>query len=549
MKGHAVLAAVLAEHGVSTLFGVMGDGNMFFVDSFIRDQHGEYVAAANEAGAALMAAGYAAGSGRVGVATVTHGPGLANTLATLVSAARERRPIVLITGDTGAENRSNAQNIDQASLVAPTGAGFEQVTSARSIPDDLARALRRADAQQRPIVLNVPADFAFAEIDHQPGTSPREAVRQALAPDPAALDGAVGLIASARRPIILAGVGVLRSGAQASLRELADLLGAPVMTTLPVRGLFGNYEHDLGVFGTLSTPWAVDAILAADCVIAVGASLNPYTGGGDGWPYLEGKRVVHCDIDPSGLGTHFTPDAAVLADAGGFADTVVSWLREAEYTGTGFRDSLRRAAEVEVEVEVEAELELEPASGDPGFVDLGTALTELNRRLPRERTLTVDGGRFTDEVIRRVEVHRPRSWTTTFGGFGAIGNGLATAIGMGCADRSRPALALVGDGSFMLGGLAEFSTAVRHRVDLIVVVCNDGCYGAEYRKLAARDFGVEHSLFDWPDFAPVADALGGVGCTVHSLSDLANAEKVVNERDRPVLIDVKLDPASVHWGH
>jgi len=538
VKGYASLAAVLAEHGVSTMFGVMGDGNMFFVDSFIRDQRGEYVAAANEAGATLMAAGYAAGSGRVGVATVTHGPGLANTVAALVSAARERRPIVLITGDTAAENRSNAQNIDQASLVAPTGAGFEQVATARTMPGDLARALRRADAEQRPIVLNVPADLAFAEIDHQPGTSPREVPRQAPAPDPAALDGAVGLIAGARRPIILAGAGVLLSGAQASLRELADLLGAPVTTTLPVRGLFGDYEHDLGVFGTLSTPWAVDAILAADCVIAVGTSLNPYTGGGDGRPYLEGKRVVHCDIDPSALGASFTPDAEVLADAGAFADTVVSWLREAEYTGTGFRDSLRRAAEVP-----------EPASGRPGFVDLATTLTELNRRLPRERTLTVDGGRFTGEVVRRFEVHRPRAWTTTFGGFGAIGNGLATAIGMGCADRGRPAVALVGDGSFMLGGLAEFSTAVRHRVDLIVVVCNDGCYGAEYRKLAARDFGVEHSLFDWPDFAPVADALGGVGCTVRGLSDLADAEKVVNERDRPVLIDVKLDPASVHWGH
>lgn len=136
-----------------------------------------------------------------------------------------------------------------------------------------------------------------------------------------------------------------------------------------------------------------------------------------------------------------------------------------------------------------------------------------------------------------------------FAGFGAIGNGLAVAIGMGCADRKSPAVALVGDGSFMLGGLAEFSTAVRHKVDLIVVICNDGCYGAEYRKLAARDFETEHSLFDWPDFAPVADALGGVGCTVRSLDDLPYVEKVVTGRDRPVLIDLKLDPAAVHWGH
>ncbi len=152
-------------------------------------------------------------------------------------------------------------------------------------------------------------------------------------------------------------------------------------------------------------------------------------------------------------------------------------------------------------------------------------------------------------MIRRFEVRQPRSWTCSFAGFGAIGNGLSVAIGMGCTDRNRPAVALVGDGSFMLGGLAEFSTAVRHGVDLIVVVCNDGCYGAEYRKLVARDFAVDHSLFAWPDFGPVAEALGGIGCTVRSLDDFADVEKAVVSRDRPVLIDLKLDPAAVHWGH
>ncbi|MTD53113.1 thiamine pyrophosphate-binding protein [Amycolatopsis pithecellobii] len=535
MKGHTSLAAALARHGVTTMFGVMGDGNMFFVDSFIRDFGGEYVAAANEAGAALMAAGYATGSGGVGVATVTHGPGLANCVATLVSATRERRAMVLIAGDTAAEDRTNAQKIDQASLVAPTGAGYVTAASARSAPADLERALARAAVEQRPIVFNVPADFMFAEVADLLESRPA-LPRQAPAPDPAALDAAVGMIATARRPIVLAGTGVLLAEAEAAVRELAEVLGAPVATTLPARGLFGAYEHDLGVFGTLATPRAVEAILASDCVIAVGTSLNPYTGGGDGWPYLEGKRVVHCDLDPKAL-TAFTADAAIVADAGAFAETVVTWLREAEHTATGFRDSIDAGTE--------------PGTGDgrPGFVDLAAALGELNRRLPGARTLTVDGGRFTDEVIRRFDVSRPRAWTCSFTGFGAIGNGLAVAIGMGCADRGVPAVALVGDGSFMLGGLAEFSTAVRHGVDLIVVVCNDGCYGAEYRKLAGRGFEIEHSLFDWPDFAPVAESLGGLGCTVRSLEDLAQAEKVVGERDRPVLIDLKLDPAAVHWAH
>jgi acetolactate synthase-1/2/3 large subunit len=540
VKGYQSIAAVLAEHGVTTMFGVMGDGNMYFVDSFIREYGGEYVAAANEAGATLMAAGYAVGSARVGVATVTHGPGLANSLAALVSADRENRAIVLIAGDTAAEARNNVQKIDQAALVAPTGVPYINAASAASAPADLARALRRALAEQRPIVFGVSVDFNFVDVDPATVLQAREVPRQAPGPDPAALDGAVGLIASARRPIVLAGEGALRSDAQRSLIALADLLGAPVATTLPVRGLFGSYEHDLGIFGTLSTPRAVDAILASDCVIAVGASLNSYTGGGDDWPYLNGKRVVHCDINPSAVGAHYPVDAGVVADAGAFAETVTSWLVEAEYAGTTFRETVAAPSVADG---------IAARPGGSGSVDLAAALGELNTRLPRDRTITVDGGRFTDEVIRQLEVHRPRSWTCSFAGFGAIGNGLSVAIGMGCVDRGRPTVALVGDGSFMLGGLAEFSTAVRHGVDLIVVVCNDGCYGAEYRKLVARDFGIEHSLFEWPDFGPVAYAVGGIGCTMRSLDDLDDVEKVLESRDRPVLIDLKLDPATVHWGH
>lgn len=543
MRGYASLAAVLAGHGVNTMFGVMGDGNMYFVDSFVRDYGGDYVAAANEAGATLMAAGFATGSDSLGVATVTHGPGLANALAALVSAQRERRAMVLVVGDTSAAARGNVQKIDQASLVAPTGAAFEAAATAESAPLDLVRALRRARSEQRPVVFNVSVDFNFADVEVDLDTLPYEPTAQAPLPDPAALDRAVGIIASARRPIVLAGSGVLHAHAEESVRILAEVLGAPLATTMPVRGMFGTDEHDIGIFGTLATPRAVDAIMASDCVIAIGAGLNQYTGGGDGWPYLKNKQVVQCDVDVTAVDAQYPSDAAVVADAGAFADTVVEWLREADYAASSFRSSLATG----VAHEPDGRTTRGAARSD--CIDLADALAELNQRLPRDRTLTVDGGRFTDEVIRRFDVTKPRSWTCSFGGFGAIGNGVSVAIGMGRAERGVPAVAVIGDGGFMLGGLAEFSTAVRHGVDLIVVVCNDGCYGAEYRKLAARDFGIEHSLFQWPDFAPVADALGGIGCTVRTLDDLDEVDKVIAGRDRPVLIDLKLDPASVKWGH
>lgn len=187
MKVHAALAAVLADHGVETVFGVLGDGNMFVMGSFIAEQEGRYVAAANEAGTVLMAAGHAWGTGSVGIATVTHGPGLANTLGTLISACRERVSIVVIAGDTHRDRRGHSQDIEQASVVAPTGAGFERALSAGSAPSDLIRAMRRAKGERRPIVFNLPVDLTFGETDYVPGVQQVLPQVQATRPDPSAM--------------------------------------------------------------------------------------------------------------------------------------------------------------------------------------------------------------------------------------------------------------------------------------------------------------------------------------------------------------------------
>jgi thiamine pyrophosphate-dependent acetolactate synthase large subunit-like protein len=196
----------LADHGVDTLFGLAGDGNLFFIDYFIREKLGTYVAAAHEAGAVLMAGGYANVSGRVGVATVTHGPALTNTVTALVENVRSRTPIVLIAGDTTSGEKENLQDIDQQPIVLPTGAGFEQVRSPETVADDLAMAMRRALTERRPLVLNVPVEYQWADIDYRPAPL-RSAGPQALAPDPAVLDQAMGILAYARRPIVLAGRG------------------------------------------------------------------------------------------------------------------------------------------------------------------------------------------------------------------------------------------------------------------------------------------------------------------------------------------------------
>lgn len=534
MKVHEALARGLADFGTDTVFGLIGDANLFLVDSFVRGQNGTYVGAVHEAGAVLMAGGYARSAGRVGVATVTHGPGLTNTVTALVEGVRGRTPLVLLAGDTAVHDSANVQNIDQRELVATTGAGFVQVRTPESAVEDLALAFRRAVLERRPVVLNVPADFQWAEtpyvaVDRTPPPARAPGV------DDADLDRAVGVIASARRPIVLAGRGATRPAARAAVLRLAERIGAPLATTLKAKDLFRGEPYDLGIFGTVSTPVASETIARSDCIVALGAGLNPFTTARGS--LLEGRAVVHCDIDPAQIGGSGTPVVGVVGDSAAAADAICAWLDEAGAAPSGFRspDLLRRLAE---QPSGQADRSTDTT------VDVHTALRRLDDVLPRDRTLVTDGGRFMYEAWRQLSVREPGHFLPTVH-FGSIGLGLATAIGARYGAPDRPVVAVCGDGGFMLGGLAEFSTAVRHGIDLIVVVLNDGGYGAEHIQFRTREMDPALSLFAWPDLAGVAEALGGTGVTVRQAADLDGLPALLSARDRPVLVDVRLDPDQV----
>lgn len=542
MKAHAALAAVLTRLELNTMFGVLGDGNMYLAESYA-EHGGRYVAAANEAGAVGMALGYATATRGVGLATVTFGPGLANTLGALTVAAREHAPVVVVTGDISVPGHT--QNIDQSALVAPTGAGYERAARPETALADLVQTVRTALVERRPMVFAVPAEFTFVDVEADVASSIGVPGDYRILPDLAVMDRAVGAIASAKRPIVLAGHGAGAANAARAAARLAERLGALTATTLPAKGMFAGNKHDLGVFGSFSTERAIGAIEASDCIIALGTSMSRLTGGGDGWPYFQERAVVQCDIDYRAIGANFDPTVGVVADVESFCETVIEWLDEAAVEPTTFRDQeyVREQAYAVSQEQPASQGERHPDNG----VGLEAAMTALNTALPWERSICVDGGRFASAGVQLLDAPATGAWAYPGRGLGSIGNGLTTAIGMACAKPGRPAVAVVGDGAFMLGGLAEFNTAVRAGLDLIVAVFNDGCYGAEFRKLRGHGFGVERSLFDWPDFASVAQSLGGDGHTFATGGALATLPELLRDRpgSRPVLLDFKLDPAAI----
>lgn len=530
---HAELARILHRQGVDVIYGLIGDGNLFFVDHFRNVLGGRYVGAVHESNAVMMAAGHAGVTDSVGVATVTHGPGLSNTITPLIECAKSSIPLVLIAGDTSRLQRHSPQDIPQRPLIVATGAGFEQARSPETLASDVATAFRRAWAEQRPIVLNVPIEFTWVDVPASPPAPPAVPLRPAMAPDPDGLDTALGIIMSAKRPLVLAGRGAL--DAREPLVRLAREIGAPLATTVQAKDLFLGEPADLGIFGSLATVTTQQVIAESDCIIAFGASLNPKTTDDGG--LLAGKALVQCDVDVAAIGDFAVPDAAVLGDAGLTASTLVRWLQEAECRPTRF-------GERTIELLEQPPHRLSGTIRD-GAVDVQTALRHLDTLLPEDRAVVVDVGRFALYALRIMHATDARSWQWAGAGFAAIGLGTGMAIGASSARPDRPTVLVAGDGGFMLGGLNELTTAVQHGLDLVVVVCNDGSYGAEHIQFTGRDLDPAISVFTWPDFAAMAAAMGATGVTVTSEDDLHSLGEVIDRRVGPLLIDIRLDPERV----
>lgn len=535
VKVHLAIAKSLRDVGADTMFGLIGDANLYMVDAFVRDTGGRYVGAANEAGAVLMALGYAQVSGKIGVATVTHGPGLTNTITSLIEGVKSSVPMVLMVGDTPLDDRDHLQKAAQREFIMSAGAGFEQLRSPETLAVDIARAFRRAALERRPIALNMPVDFQWRDVEYQKPALYLADDRGYVASG-AELDNAIGIMAAAKRPIVLGGRGAFEHGAEAAIIRLADRIEAPLATTLLGKGLFADHAHNVGIFGTLSNAVAVETIGQSDCVIAFGASLTRYTT--DGGKLLEGKRVIHVNPERDHVGRFIVPDAALVGDLELTADAMVRWLDEAEVPASGARDG-----GLKDKVAAHRPPARVSRKNRTGTVDIRHALQRVDAAVAADRIFVTDAGRFVFETWPTFKVGRPRSFVFTVG-YGSIGMGLGEAIGASIAAPDRPILLVAGDGGFMLGCLAEFVTAVRYKCDITVLVLNDGSYGAEHIQFRRKDMDPSLSVLDWPDLAPVAEALGGVGVTVRSDDDLESAARAIGTRDRsrPLLIDVKLDP-------
>ena len=529
-----VVAHTLARLGARQAFAVVGSGN-FTVTAALESEGVHVVTARQETGAVSMADGWTRTLTGTGLASVHQGPGLTNAITGLTEAAKGRTPMVLLAGEAPATAFGSNFRVDQEALALAAGAIPERVHGPKTAAADASRAMYRARAERRPVVLMLPIDVQQMECDVAPEPVERVPLNQP-APADAAIESVVELIERAERPVVLAGHGAVLAGARQPLVELGARIGAVLATSAVANGFFRGDPSDIGISGGFASPIAQELLAQADLVLAFGATLNRWTTR-NAAHFANGAKVVQVDVDGSAIGRQHHADIGVVGDAASAARALVAALDERRLTRAGFRP---RELAPRIRAEQWRNVPFEDHSPD-GYIDPRTLSIALEDHLPLERTLAVDSGHFMGYPSMYLTAPDPAGFTFTQG-FQSIGLGLPSAIGAAIARPDRICVAALGDGGAMMS-LGELETAARLKLRMLIVIYNDAAYGAEVHHFGPLGHPLGLVRFPDTDFAALARAVGAEGITVRDANDLAPVSSWLEHGSGPLLLDAKVDPA------
>jgi thiamine pyrophosphate-dependent acetolactate synthase large subunit-like protein len=539
MKVYEALANAFVKEGVTTVFGLMGNGNMYWWHTLDQRPDVTVHETRHEGSALTMAEGWARASGRPGVCTVTQGPGLTQLGTALTVATRANVPLVVFAGDTPLGDSDSVQQLDQRKFVDATGAGFVPLWTPEGVDEAVRQAFYQARVESWPVVLNAPMDVQAQTYDgdadeYEPSTTLLPGA-QRVRPDPERLREAARLIAESRKPVIVAGLGAARAGAGEAVTRLADRVGALLATTLPMKGWLGESEYHIGVSGLYATRTAIELCAEADCVIGVGASLNHYTT--EHGYMFPNARYVQIDLKPSiVMGNGKRADSYLRGDARLTVEALEQLLAEQGVSNAGFRTAEVRAMLSEYDPDPR-EFEIEP-----GTVDPRRAASILDERLPAE--VGVVHGVSHCSGITAIFMKKPRRLTWSTSTFGCIGQAVPTAIGAAVALDGAPLAVVDGDASVLMHA-AELDTAARLGVKLLIAVFNDEALGAEYQKFVAKGMDTRASAIPTPDLGAVARAFGCRGQLVRTLDEVNAGVEAFLAGDGPMLLDIRISRSVV----
>ena len=543
ITGAQAVIKSLENEGVEVMFGHPGGAILPAYDPML-DSPIRHVLARHEQGAGHMAEGYAHATGRVGVCIATSGPGGTNLVTALADAHMDSIPIVAITGQvpTVAVGGDAFQEADITGITLPITKHNEMVTDPERIGAAIKEAFHIASTgRPGPVLVDIPKDvlnarFSFEYPDRLrlPGYKPtvrghgkmvREAAREIL---------------SARRPVIYAGGGIIRADAAEELRQLAELVDLPVVTTLMARGAFpDSHPNHLGMPGMHGHWTAVTSLQRSDLLIALGSRFDDRVTGNLA-SFAPNARVVHVDIDPAEIGKNRTADIPIVGDCKVVIAQIVSAISdmlgrdEPRPDYTDWWETLRgwRSAHP-LRSEQPADGPLKPQ----------TVVRAISERMAGEGIVVTGVGQHQMWAAQHIKYEKPRSWINS-GGLGTMGFCVPAAIGAKVGRPEETVVAIDGDGSFQMT-LQELATARTENIPVVFCVLNNGGLGM-VRQWQELFYGGRWSAVDlgWdvPDLVKLADAYGCAGYRCDRADDVESTlEKALAVGEVPVIVDFRID--------
>lgn len=535
MKVYEALADALAIEAQGPIFGLMGDANMPVWGTLCKDPRTRMVWSRHDGAAILMADGYSKATGKMAVATVTCGPGLANAANAILTAARAATPMVIFTGEYTADGgKASLQALDQRQFARACEAEFRPLAKLETLAEDIAEGCYTARTRSCPVILNMPQALWEAELkwgwEYKPSTL--FVPPQDFAPPAAQLASLVDTLAQAQRPVIVAGRGAALAAARQALEQLGERIGALLATSLVAKGFFDGHPHDVGIAGSFSSATTEELLAQADLVIGFGASLNFFTT--EGGMLFPSAQVVRVDTRPCAPSIGFTPGSWLQGDARATAQALVQALDARQIRHEGFRTAATR--------DVLATPVSQPERASDGL-DPRELMRVLSRCLP-ERTQVVSGaGHFWSWPIAHLALPPGGRYQHT-AAFGSIGLALPHGIGAAVGNPDRPTLVIEGDGS-LLQSIQELHAAAEQSVPLVVLVFNDAGYGAEVLKMGWKRRDPRDAQWKSPDYVAIARGFGGDGVRIEKEKDLAAAIEHGMKCGGPFVIDAPVSPTLV----
>lgn len=538
-----MIEALRAE-GVEYTFGIVGTTtNSIVTEMYGRDDI-KFVDSRHEEGAAFMAYGYARASGKPTACITTSGPGTINLATGVALAWKGRAPVMVIAGDVARDYiyRDGAQAFDLVDIFRPFTKLARQVNKTERIVEFMHDAFRMAlSGKPGPVMLDIPRDLLddqSLDADITPPSAYR-AVDQRLPGDAQAIERAAELLAGAKRPLLLAGGGVVDAGATDDAVALAELLDMALVPSYGHNDAVPN-SHRLfvGAAGGRGAGETGQAINRADVILALGTRISQSTTHWN-WSVLNREtKIIQVDVDPQEVGRNYPVAVGIAGDAKAVAQQLLAKLRARFPSGrpnTEWRNQVEiLAAQRRGRIAAEEKLPAEP------YMMPQRVYPELKKALPKDCMVTLDAGVAGGLAYDRLEFDLPRTFFN-YAGHGGLGMGYCVGLGTQLGRPDRPAISIQGDGGFMYTA-SEINTAVRWNIPLVGIVLNNRCHGAE-KAQQKRFFGEKFIGVDLlnPRFDKLAEVYGAKGYYVTRPDEIADAVRTALAARKPAIVEIAVE--------